>query len=82
MRKLIDDARNVWRFWSMQLLAFWSAAIGVWPLLSDEQRAGILGLFGVTADQLASVAALVMFLSITAARVTKQDLPQQKGPHA
>jgi hypothetical protein len=77
MKKLIDDARNVWRFWSMQLLAFWMAAIGSWPLLSNEQQASILGLLGVSGDQLAGAMALVTFVTVVGARVTKQDLPHK-----
>lgn len=70
--KLIDDARDWWRFWSMRLLAVWSAAIGAWPLLTDEQRTGILGLIGVTPEQMMGIAALAMFVSVASARVVKQ----------
>lgn len=70
--KLIENAKDWWKFWSMRLLAMWSAAIGAWPMLTDEQRAGILSLVGVTPEQMAGIAALVMFLSVAGARVVKQ----------
>ena len=70
--KLIDNARDIWRFWSMRLLAVWTAAIGAWPMLTDEQRASVLALIGVTPEQLAGAAALAMFVSIAGARVVKQ----------
>ena len=74
--KLIENAKDWWKFWSMRLLAMWSAAIGAWPLLTEEQRAGILSLVGVTPEQMAGIAALVMFLSVAGARVVKQEGPE------
>jgi hypothetical protein len=71
--KLIDDAKNWWRFWSMRLLALWTSAIAAWPLLTEEQRANLLGLLGVTPEQMAGIAALAMFVSIASARVVKQE---------
>ena len=70
--KLIENAKGWWRLWSLRLLAVWTAAIGAWPLLSEEQRAGILGLIGVTPDQMMGIAALAMFVSVAGARVVKQ----------
>ncbi len=72
MRYLIDDAKNWWRFWSMRVLALWTAAIGAWPLLTEAQRAGILALVGVTPEQMAGIAALAMFVTVAGARVVKQ----------
>ncbi len=80
MVKLIEDAKDVYRFWSMQLLAIWMAAIGAWPLLTDAQRESILKLFGVTGDQLAGAVALVTFVTVTGARVVKQDIPKKDQP--
>ena len=71
--KLIDNAKDWWKFWSMRLLALWSAAIGAWPMLTEEQRASILGLIGVTPEQMAGIAAIAMFVSVAGARVAKQD---------
>ena len=56
--KLIDDAKDWWRFWSM---------------LTEEQRASILALFGVTPEQMAGIAAVAMFVSVAGARVAEQD---------
>ncbi len=75
--KLIENAKDWWKFWSMRLLALWSAAIGAWPMLTEEQRASILSLFGVTTEQLAGIAALVMFLSVAGARVVKQGRSEE-----
>jgi hypothetical protein len=72
--KLISDAKDWWRFWSMRLLALWSASIAAWPMLTEEQRASILTMLGVTPEQLAGIVALTMFVSIASARVTKQNL--------
>lgn len=71
--KLIDDAKDWWKFWSMRLLALWSAAIGAWPMLSEEQRTSILTMVGVTPEQMAGIAAVAMFVSVAGARVAKQD---------
>ena len=70
--KLIDNARDLWRFWSMRLLLIWSSAIGAWPMLTEQQQSSILALFGVTPDQMAGIAALAMFVSVASARVVKQ----------
>jgi hypothetical protein len=70
--KFIDDAKDWWRFWSMRLLAIWTAAITTWPLLPEQQQLNILGLLGVTPEQLMGVAALSMFVSVASARVVKQ----------
>ena len=56
----------------MRLLAIWTAAIGAWPLLPEQQQLNILGLLGVTPEQLMGVAALAMFVSVAGARVVKQ----------
>ena len=70
--KLIENAKGWWRLWSLRLLAIWTAAIGAWPLLPEQQQLNILSLLGVTPEQLMGVAALSMFVSVAGARVVKQ----------
>lgn len=70
--KLIENAKDWWRFWSMRLLLIWSSAIAAWPMLTDEQRTDIMLLLGLTPDQLSGAAALAMFISVAGARVVKQ----------
>ena len=70
--ELIDDIKDLWKFWSMWAVGMWSAIIAAWPMLAEEQRVAILGLVGVTPEQMGGIAALAMFVTITAARVAKQ----------
>jgi hypothetical protein len=70
--KFIDNAKDWWKFWSMRLLAIWTAAIMTWPLLTEQNRIDILGLIGISGEQMAGIAALAMFVSVASARVVKQ----------
>ncbi|MDP2018980.1 hypothetical protein [Hydrogenophaga sp.] len=71
--KLIDNAKSWWRMAVMQVAAMWAIVISVWPLLPEAQRSDLLALLGIPPQFIGGVAALVMFLSLLAARVKKQD---------
>lgn len=78
--KLIDNARSWWKMASMQVAALWAIVIGVWPMLPEQQRADLLALLGIPDRFIGGVMALVMFLSLLAARVKKQDALHKDAP--
>jgi hypothetical protein len=78
--KLIDNARDWWRMLSVQVMAFWSAALVAWPLLSETQRADLLAFFGIPPTWINGVLALFMFVTFVLARVKKQGPLHAKDP--
>ena len=76
--KLIDNISQSWRFAVMWVQGVGASAMGAWMLMDDAQRGALLDLFGIPADRLLAITALVVFLGGMGARVVKQDLPEQK----
>ena len=74
--KLIDNIDQAWRFAVMWVQGLGASAMGAWMLLDDTQRAALLELFGIPADRLVAIAALIVFLGGMGARVVKQEVPQ------
>ena len=72
--KLIDNIDQAWRFAVMWVQGLGASAMGAWMLLDDTQRAALLELFGIPADRLVAIAALIVFLGGMGARVVKQDV--------
>lgn len=70
--KLIDNAKQWWRMLVIQVAAIWGAIITAWPLLTETQRSDLLALFGIPPEWLGGVTAVVMFLTLVAARVKAQ----------
>lgn len=70
--KLIDNAKQWWRMLVIQVAAVWAAVITAWPLLTEAQRNDVMALLGIPPEWLGGVAALVMFLTLVAARVKAQ----------
>lgn len=71
--KLIDNAKDWWRMLSLQVAAVWAALIAAWPMLTEAQRNDLLSFVGIPPEWLGGVTALVMFATLVAARVKKQD---------
>lgn len=74
--KLIDNARQWWKFWSVRLSLLGLALPQVWAQVPQDQREAVLDLFG-----LKGLAALVslLFALIVAARLLQQsNLDQPK----
>lgn len=78
--KLIDNAKEWWRMLVIQVAAAWAIVFSVWPLLPEQQRADLLALLGIPDRFIGGVMALVMFLSLLAARVKKQDALHKDEP--
>lgn len=76
--KLIDNYKQAYRFAVIWVQGLGASAMGAWMLLTDEQRAALLALFGVQPDQLVAITALLVFLAGMGARVVKQDIPQKE----
>ena len=72
--KLIDNIDQAWRFAVMWVQGLGASAMGAWMLLDDTQRAALLELFGIPADRLVAIAALIVFLGGMGARVVKQEV--------
>lgn len=70
--KLIDNAKQWWRMLVIQVAAIWAAIITAWPLLTEAQRNDVLALLGIPPEWLGGVTAVVMFLTLVAARVKAQ----------
>lgn len=70
--KLIDNAKQWWRMLVIQVAAIWAAVIAAWPLLTEDQRNDVMALLGIPPEWLGGVAAVVMFLTLVAARVKAQ----------
>lgn len=73
--KLIDNAKQSWRFAVMWVQGMGATAMTVWVTLTDEQRQSILSLFGITPDKVVALVALSIFIAGMGARVVKQDIP-------
>jgi hypothetical protein len=71
--KPIENWRDSWRFAVQWVQGLGASAMAAWLLLTDEQRASLLGLLGATPDQAVAFTALAFFLTGMAARVVKQD---------
>lgn len=67
--KLVDNARQFWRWWSMRLVFLGASPAMAWPLIPDDLKAALPEWF-------VSVYAVVAVVAIVAARVAKQDLPK------
>lgn len=75
--KLIDNWQNSYRFAVQWVQGLGASAMGAWMLLDDTQRAALLDLFGIPADRLVAIAALIVFLGGMGARVVKQDVQEK-----
>lgn len=75
--KLIDNWQDSYRFAVQWFQGMGASAMGAWMLLDDTQRAALLELFGIPADRLVAIAALLVFLAGMGARVVKQDVPEK-----
>lgn len=75
--KLIDNWQTSYRFAVQWFQGLGASAMGAWMLLDDTQRAALLDLFGIPADRLVAIAALIVFLGGMGARVVKQDVKEQ-----
>lgn len=78
--KLINNARDWWKMLSVHVMAFWSAAIIAWPMLSEQQRLDLLAFVGIPPTWINGVLALVMFSTFVLARVKKQDKLHTNAP--
>lgn len=76
--KLIENAKQWWRMLVIQVAAIWAAIIAAWPLLTEAQRNDVMALLGIPPEWLGGVAALVMFLTLVAARVKAQPALHQE----
>lgn len=70
--KLIDDWKKAHRFAVMWIQGMGGSAMAAWMLLDDAQRAALLEFFGVPADRLVAVAALIAFVAGMWARMVRQ----------
>jgi hypothetical protein len=73
--KLINNAHQWWKFWSVRISLLGLALPQVWMGLGQDQREAVLdliGLRGITA------AVSLFFALIVAARLLQQNLDQQK----
>jgi hypothetical protein len=69
--KLIDNARQWWRFTSVRATAFWSALLAAWPLLAPQYQETLLG--GIVGpDRVQAVLAGLAFSHILAERLRAQ----------
>jgi hypothetical protein len=71
--KLIDNAKQCYKFAVMWVQGAGAAAMAAWVTLTDEQRQSVLSLFGITPDRIVALVALSLFIAGMVARVTKQD---------
>lgn len=71
--KLIENAKKWYRMAVLQVAFGWSAAIAAWPMLTESQRSDVLSLLGIPPNAIGGVTALLMFLTLLGARLTKQD---------
>lgn len=78
--RLIDNAKSWWRMAVIQVAAVWSVAITAWPLLTEAQRNDLLALFGIPPEFIGGVTALVMFVTLVGARLTKQETLHKDAP--
>lgn len=78
--KLIDNAKSWWKMAVIRVAAIWSLAITAWPLLTETQRNDIMALFGIPPELIGGVTALVMFITLVGARVTKQEALHKDAP--
>lgn len=69
--KLVDDARQVWRYSTMVLMYLVSTAAAVWLTLTGEQQQAILALLGVTPEQALGVGALMVAVATGVTRHTE-----------
>lgn len=74
----IDDIKKAWRFAVMWVQAFGLSLMTAWIMLTDEQKQAVLGLFGITADNLLAFTAISIMLSTAFARVIKQPALEDK----
>lgn len=72
----IDDIKKAWRFAVMWVQAFGLSLMTAWIMLTDEQKQAILGLFGITAENLLAFTAISIMVSTAFARVVKQPALQ------
>lgn len=68
--KLIDNAPQAWRMWSMQLFALAAVVQGVWLALPEETKASL------PAD-VVQWATMALSILGAVARVIKQDIPPE-----
>lgn len=77
--KLIENAKQWWRMLVVQVAAVWAAVIAVWPMLTETQRSDFLGLLGIPPEWLGGVTAIVMFVTLVAARIKAQPALHPKA---
>ncbi len=71
---LIENWRQSYRSAVQWFQGLGASAMGAWMLLDATQRAALLELFGIPADRLVALAALIVFLGGRGARVVKPDV--------
>jgi hypothetical protein len=76
--KLIDDARQGWRFLSVRLGIAGIALPQVWVALPQDQREAVLDLFGLKG--LAALISLLFALIVAARLIHQSNLDQPKEP--
>lgn len=70
--KLIDNWKSAWRFLVVQVQILGMAAMASWLIMSEEQKAALLNLFGLPPDTVVAVTALMVFATGIVARVKLQ----------
>lgn len=73
--KLIDNASQAWRLWSVRMSVAGASAAAVWMTMTDAQRQSIIDMVGLPPDLLV----LLTFLATMASRVVKQEAVVSKG---
>ena len=68
----VDDVKQAWRWFSMQVQFVGAAAMGSFLLLDEQHRAALFSFFGATPEQGVAVTAFVTFLAGMLARVKNQ----------
>ena len=74
--KLIENAGQAMRLWSVQVATVGAALSAVWLAMTESQQQAIIDTLGLPPG----VLSLLAFVATIAARVLKQNLPDvQKG---
>jgi hypothetical protein len=69
--KLVDDARQVWRYSTMVLVYHLGVAATVWLTLSEAQQQAILALLGLTPEEALGFGALAVAVATGITRHTQ-----------